>query len=81
MKLKYQQYGFDGKKGVASVTIAKAPDGRLGFFHQHFSPKTRSRSMRSKFSAPVYIDGELTPAEVRQVKIRFREKILYYWNY
>jgi len=79
-KFKYRQYGFDGKKGVAAITLAQTPDGRLGFFHQHFSAKTRSRSIRGKFSQPIYIDGELTPSEVRQVKAKFSEQVANYWD-
>jgi hypothetical protein len=73
--LKIKQFGFDGKNGVAAITMVSTPDGRLGFFHQTFDAERKARSIRNGQSKPVYIDGELSTAEITQVKKKCLERV------
>lgn len=74
-RLHVKQFGFEGKKGVAAVTMVQTSDGRLGFFHQVFDTESNAKSIRNGHSKPVYIDGELNTAEINAVKSQFCEKL------
>jgi hypothetical protein len=67
-RLHIKQFGFEGKKGVAAVTMVQTADGRVGFFHQVLDTGTKAKSIRHGQSKPVYIDGELSPSEISTVK-------------